>query len=141
MTYLRLFENYRYLGDDVMDKDQGNPHQDRIQRGMTADIPHIYFNGFAVAIGAGDLTMVLERNNVPVATLNLSFTEAKTLAQKLGGLVALLEEKSGNTIMTTDDIGSYLLEQPPELKAKRTKKVAKKASKKVTKKTAKRSLH
>ena len=64
---------------------------DRVERGIAADIPQIYFNGFATALGSGDVVIVLERNGKPVATLNASFTEAKTLVQKIGELIASLE--------------------------------------------------
>lgn len=49
--------------------------------------------------------IVLERNNRAVAILNASYTVAKTLAQQLSNLIIALEQKTGNTIMTVDEIG------------------------------------
>lgn len=72
------------------------------------NIPHLYFNGFANAQGNSDITVLLQLNLVPVGTLSLSYTIAKTLSQKLGEIVSELEEASGNTIMTTDDVTKFM---------------------------------
>jgi len=69
-----------------------------------SEIPHIYFNGFVSTIGPGDVLIVLEQNNKPVATINTSYTVAKTMVAKLNGLINSLEVKTGNKIMTTDHI-------------------------------------
>ena len=81
-----------------------DPIQLRLQAALSADIPTLYANSFAIVIGTADSTIVLEQNGKPVAVLNLSFTSSKTLAAKLGGVIAHLEENSGRPIMTTDDI-------------------------------------
>lgn len=72
------------------------------------DIPHLYANGFISAIGNGDTLLVLQQTGRPIATLNLSFTVAKTLAQKLGAVIENLEKDSGNNIMTTSDLDEAL---------------------------------
>lgn len=68
----------------------------------------LYFNGFINALGSGDVLIELKRNDKPVAFLNTSYTVAKTFAFKLNELVKTLETKSGNTIMTTDNVHSAL---------------------------------
>jgi hypothetical protein len=68
----------------------------------------IYFNGFVNALGIGDVSIILELNNKSVAVLNTSYTVAKTLAEKLGGLIKNLEEASGQEIMTTDNVSAFL---------------------------------
>lgn len=68
------------------------------------DVPKLYFNGFTVAIGSGDIVLMLQRNGEPLAVLNASYTVAKTLGAKLGGSIAVLESSTGNNIMTVDDI-------------------------------------
>ena len=68
------------------------------------DLPEIYFNGFTTAFSNADFLIVLKRYDKPIAVLNASYTIAKTLSQKIGAAVAQLEERTGNTIMTTDDI-------------------------------------
>ncbi|NUM54870.1 MAG: hypothetical protein HUU46_14585 [Candidatus Hydrogenedentes bacterium] len=79
-----------------------------IEEAQKGTIPHIYANGFTNALGSGDIVVVLQRNGPPAAVLNLSFTAAKSLSQKLNELIANLEALTGNTIMTTDDINNSL---------------------------------
>lgn len=74
------------------------------------DLPHFYFNGFTNSVGTGDVLIILKRNNKPIAVLNMSYTIAKSLSVKLGETVKALEELTGNTIMTTDDILSKIKE-------------------------------
>jgi hypothetical protein len=64
----------------------------------------LYFNGFMLAIGTGDIVCTLLRNNVPVLTLNASYTVAKTLGEGLGEAINQLEAKTGQTIMTVRNI-------------------------------------
>lgn len=80
----------------------------------SGDIPHIYFNGFTNAMGQSDITSVLFRSGAPAATLNMSYTTAKTFALKLGQLVASLEAETSHEIMTTDDINNYLSKDTEE---------------------------
>jgi len=68
-----------------------------------SEIPKIYANGFATAVGNGDSLIMLQLNRMPVAVLNLSFTVAKTLALKLGNLIKEVEDKANTVILTTDD--------------------------------------
>jgi len=77
--------------------------------GNTA-IPHLYFNGFSTTLSTGDILIVLKQNDVPVAVLNASYTVAKTLVQKVGGVIDKLEKITGNTVMTTDNVGDALTE-------------------------------
>jgi hypothetical protein len=82
-------------------------HTARIAEALKADIPKIYANAFVCAMGVSDVTVILERNGRPEAVLNLSFTSTKTLSVKLAGVVAQLEEKSGQPVMITDDVEKY----------------------------------
>lgn len=79
-------------------------------------IPKIYFNGFSCSLTGGDVTVALECNKKPVCVANMSYTMAKTLSQKLAGIVATLENITGNTIMTTDDIVTKIKAQEEETK-------------------------
>jgi hypothetical protein len=103
-----------------MDETKGNPTEktdvstEQINKLIESsvgsnDLPKMYCNGFTVAIGNADILLVLQNNQQPVAVLNMSFTIAKTLVQKLNGLVGMIETKSGNTIMTTDDLSRFLI--------------------------------
>jgi len=82
--------------------------EERIEAGIKADIPNIYFNGFTNTVGSGDVLIVLESNGKPVATLNTSFTVAKTLVAKLNATLQHLETATKNKIMTTDDVQGAL---------------------------------
>ena len=84
---------------------------DRISRAMESDVPRVYFNGFVNGMSTGDIITILEKNNAPVAILNMSFTVAKTLSVSLGQIIARLEEASERPIMTTHDIESHELQQ------------------------------
>jgi hypothetical protein len=91
--------------------DKQTPEQ-KIEAALSQPDAHrIYSNGFINAIGNGDVIISLMLNNRPVANVNLSYTVAKTLAIRLGGLISTLEEKTGNTIMTTEDIDKALKEK------------------------------
>lgn len=68
------------------------------------ELPRLYFNGFSTTLSTGDVLIVLKQNDRPVAILNASYTVTKTLAQKLSGVIAKLEDITSNSIMTTDDI-------------------------------------
>lgn len=68
------------------------------------DIPKIYANGFLSGISQGDITIMFQLNGKPVSILNLSYTVAKTLSAKLGGMIEIIESQMGNTIMVMDDL-------------------------------------
>jgi len=87
-----------------------NPSQ-RYERARADGVPQLYANGFANTLGVGDVVLVLERNDQPVAILNLSYTVAKTLSLSLSRIVALLEERSNREIMTTHDIESLFKDE------------------------------
>jgi len=88
-----------------------NELQNEIEAALANDdVPTLYFNGFINSLGTGDVLIILKRANRPVAKLHASYTLAKTLAEKLGQLIATLEAKSGNTIMTTDDVTRVMSE-------------------------------
>lgn len=74
------------------------------------ELPRLYFNGFATTLSTGDVMLVLKQNDEPVAILNTSYTVAKTLAQKLEGVIVILEDITGNTIMTTEQIENAIAE-------------------------------
>ena len=75
-----------------------------IELAITGECPKIYANGFAAALGIGDVVVSFQKNGQPEAVLNLSFTVAKTLSVKLGQMVSDLERDTGQIIMTTDEV-------------------------------------
>src|SRR5947199_10023559 len=64
----------------------------------------LYFNGFALAVSAGDVAITLFRQGKPIATLNASFTVAKTLASALAQGIQSLEKETKHTIMTIPEV-------------------------------------
>jgi len=72
------------------------------------NLSKIYANGFSLALGLGDITLLLKNGPTSVGVVNLSYTIAKTLSLKLQDAIGKLEDKSGNSIMTTDDIKLFL---------------------------------
>ncbi|CAN2533045.1 hypothetical+protein [Methylocapsa aurea] len=81
----------------------------RFAAAKEAGVPEIYFNGFATAIGLGDIYVVLERNGSPVAAFNASYTVAKTLSASLAKAIAQLEEITGKEMLMTHDLERALL--------------------------------
>ncbi len=79
---------------------------------LDPDIPNIYANGFSCALGLGDVAVLLKNGPRPIGVLNMSFTTAKTLAEKLLGLVSFLEEKSGNRVLNTEEVKAVFTRDP-----------------------------
>lgn len=93
------------MADDTKDK---TPSQRIDAALLSEEIPSFYCNGFANTLSTGDITTVLEMNGKPVAILNMSYTIAKTLSQKLGVLIAKLESATGREMLTNDEIAAAL---------------------------------
>ena len=68
----------------------------------------LYANGFGIGIGNADVSIVLQNNGKNVLLLNLSYTVAKSLSQKIAEVVQLLEKASGRTVMTSDEVFNFL---------------------------------
>lgn len=88
-----------------MEQDQTSTFENEVREVLkNDDIPHMYFNGFTTMLGTGDACIVLKLHDRPLTVLHLSYTLAKTLAEKLGATITKLEQDSGRSIMTTDDV-------------------------------------
>lgn len=70
------------------------------------EVPKIYANGFAQFFNNADVGLILQLNGRPNAVINMSYTLAKTLHDRLGKQIKDLEKDSGHNIMTTDFIDS-----------------------------------
>jgi hypothetical protein len=76
------------------------------------DVPKIYANAFGIALTNADVVIVLQRFATnPVAVVNLSYTLAKTLSQRLGQAVAEFEKLIEQDILTTDRIDGAMKSQ------------------------------
>ena len=67
-------------------------------------VPKVYTNGFAILLGNSDVNIVWQQHGKPVGVSQMSFTLAKTLVQKLGGVILKLEEATEHNFLTTDEI-------------------------------------
>lgn len=70
--------------------------------------PSLYANGFEVGLTAADVRINLLTNGNLVASLNLSFTSTKTLAQVLSNLMRDFEAVSNHPIMPIEEVNEYL---------------------------------
>ena|SRR3989339_213457 len=77
---------------------------------------NLYGNGFICINSNADILIIMQKNQKPVAVINLSYTTAKTLSEKLGQMVRDFEKKTGNTIMTIDVIDEKLKGLPGDAK-------------------------
>lgn len=68
----------------------------------------LYFNGFSLAVGTGDVVISLLKNGKQSLVLNTSYTVAKTLSEALTGAISELEGKTNNKIMTVHDVAKCL---------------------------------
>ena len=90
-------------------KEKTNPIVDEIEAALAnKDIPHVYGNGFHVALGIGDITLLLKTGKMPAGVVSLSYTVAKTLSVKLQEMIGALESASNQKILTTDDIKTFI---------------------------------
>lgn len=74
------------------------------QIGKDPEVAKIYSNGFTLGLSNADAYLLLKRSGQVVAMVNLSFTLAKTLHQKLGRMVAEFESRSGQALLTTEEV-------------------------------------
>ncbi len=67
-------------------------------------VPKVYANGFTIIRGNSDINIVWQQHGKPVGVSQMSFTLAKTLNQKLGGVILKLEQATEHDFLTTDEI-------------------------------------
>lgn len=75
-----------------------------INTALGGEAARIYANGFTLGMTNADVFVVLQQFGRPIAVVNVSYTLAKTLSQKLRDLVDDWEKKTGQTLQTTDSI-------------------------------------
>lgn len=74
-------------------------------------LPTIYFNGFEMHLGTTDITITFILNRKRIQQANVSYTMAKTLAEKLNGLVNHIEKNSNQPILSSDAVAGILKEK------------------------------
>lgn len=75
------------------------------------DVPKLYANGAVFGLSNADAYVVFERNGIPVAMINLSYTLAKTLQRSIGAAMADFESKVERKILTTHEIARALQDE------------------------------
>jgi hypothetical protein len=76
-------------------------------------LPLIYFNGFQIGISNADVNLIIAHNGKPIAQISLSYTTAKTLGEQLLEAIHDLERESKHTIMSIEDVASFLSKIKP----------------------------
>ena len=71
----------------------------------------LYANGVMVGHTASDIAIILLRNGINDAVLNISFTTAKSLVGELQKAIKRIEEKTGHEIMTIQYIKEKMEEE------------------------------
>lgn len=86
-----------------------NELQNQIQAAL--ELPSeskFYANGFTIAMTPTDVVVVLLQNNKPIALLNTSPAIAKALTASLDALLKDYEAKTGQRVLTLEEINSAL---------------------------------
>lgn len=76
--------------------------QDLIKVITSEEFPKFYANGFVNFLGNADVGVIFQYNGKPNMAVNMSFTLAKTLVEKLNQMMVEFEDKTGTKIMTTN---------------------------------------
>lgn len=91
---------------------------ERLRVALSSSVPRLYANSFIATLTTGDVMVVLEQNGAPVALLNLSLTVTKTLGAALSGVIANVETRMNQPIMTSSELEKALVPPPKETSKK-----------------------
>ncbi len=92
------------------------PPKEISQALQTASVPLVYVNGFVNNLGTSDISLFLLNDAVPIMKLSMSYTTAKTLSGLLAEAISILENATGNKIMTAHDVEAGLRKRASEKK-------------------------
>jgi len=84
---------------------------ERIKTAQDADVPNIYFNASVHSLSATDVMLVLEKDGKPVAVLNTSWIQAKSLVKSLNDLLQRLERNLGTPIKSAQEVSDILVKK------------------------------
>ena len=83
--------------------------QKMIEEVMASEqIINIYGNAFICFNTNADMGIIIQKNNKAIAIINLSYSTAKTLGEKLTNMVRDFEKTTDHTIMTINIIDEKL---------------------------------
>jgi hypothetical protein len=71
---------------------------------LDPQVQKIYANGFALGLGNADMYVLLQFFGKPTAVVNLSYTLAKTLQDRLGQVIAGFEARTERKMLKTDEV-------------------------------------
>jgi hypothetical protein len=74
-------------------------------------VPKIYVNGFINSYGAADVVLVFQQNGKNMIVVNMSYTTAKTLAEKFSALIKAFEQTTEHEIMSIDTVKAKIAKQ------------------------------
>jgi hypothetical protein len=77
---------------------------------------NLYANGFICSNSNADVIIILKNNDKTISVINLSYTTAKTLSEKLGYVIREFEKTTGMSIMTINVIDDKLKEAAKNVK-------------------------
>lgn len=81
---------------------------DSLETLFRSPIAKIYFNGFGMAMGTADVTLVLQVTNMPIAILNTPYEVAKALAESLTKAIQEVEQKAKIKFHSLSEIAESL---------------------------------
>ncbi len=90
-----------------MDQDAPSSTTETVQQTPAAP-GALYANAFQVICTNADIALMLQLNGQVLASVNLSFTTAKTLGQMLTEVIEKLESSSNRQIMTTQELDAAI---------------------------------
>jgi len=94
------------MSDEVRQEDERPASEPPVplEAALAANAPRIYANGFGVGMTNADVFIILQQFGRPTAVLSISYTLAKTLAEKLSQAMGDWEDRVGHPLATTVDI-------------------------------------
>lgn len=101
----------------MAEDDQIAAIQKMVKEAMASEqILNLYANGFICSNTNADVIIILKNNDKAISVINLSYTTAKTLSEKLGQVIREFEKITGNSIMTINSIDDKLKEASKNVK-------------------------
>src|SRR4051794_4445150 len=94
-----------------MSEDRRSPSpsvQITTQSDQSVVIQSAYFNGFVLGLSNSDMNALLLLDGQPFLKINMSYTTAKTLLDRLSDLVQKLERVTTHNIMLTNEVDDGL---------------------------------
>ena len=86
------------------------PREDVGKDAKDPNIAHHYINGFSMGLSNSDVLVTFKMNGNNIATINMSLTTGKTLAEKLTNTIEQLEKLTERSFLTMSELEMALRE-------------------------------